>query len=81
MRLVVRDLLFIKEGQNGGVINAEKTDDLEDIAFRYDEGALLSVAELLSKTASSSENYANQTMLADKLLFALLEENYKWQKL
>lgn len=81
MRLVVRDLLFIKEGQNGGVINAEKMEDLEDIAFRYDEGALLSVSELLGKTASSSENYANQTMLADKLLFALLEENYRWQKL
>ncbi|MBR2969368.1 MAG: hypothetical protein IKC36_05945 [Clostridia bacterium] len=81
MRLVVRDLVFIKEGVEDGVINKERAFDLETIAERYNEGALLTISSLLGEIAASAENNGNQTMLADRLLFALLEENYRWQKL
>jgi len=81
MRLVVRDLLFIKEGREQAVINADRADELVMISERYSEGALLSFADVLASASAASENYANQTMQADRILFALLEENYRWRKL
>lgn len=81
MRMVLRDLLFIKEGLEASVINSDKAYKLRQIADRYDEGALLATDDVLTRVIQANEGYANQTMLVDKLLFTLLEENYKWQKL
>ncbi|MBP5308358.1 MAG: hypothetical protein J6Z34_04390 [Clostridia bacterium] len=81
MRVVVRDALFIQEGMENSVINSAKKEELEEIALKYRQGALLSFAEALKDAAAATEGYANQTMLADKILFTLLEENYRWQKL
>ncbi|MBO7377961.1 MAG: hypothetical protein J6U35_03695 [Clostridia bacterium] len=81
MRLVVRDLILIKEGAEEGVINRDRIEDLRDISLRYREWALLSFSAVLDKTDADSDRNGNQIMLADGLLFALLEENYRWQKL
>ena len=81
MRLVVRDLILISEGAEEGVINKDKTEELREISLKYSEGALLAFSAVVDKTVAANEGNANQTMLADRLLFALLEENYRWQKL
>ncbi len=81
MRLVVRDVLYVQEGLGSSVINSGRIADIERIADRYNEGALLTVCDVIDRSLASLSYYTNQTMLADGLLFALLEENYRWQKL
>ena len=81
MGLVLRDMLFIKEGQDDKVINSGRLTELYTLADAFHEGALLAVADVVGGITAASDNNGNQTMLADKLLFAILEENYKWQKL
>lgn len=80
MRIIVRDLLLIKENKTELLINFDKQSDLEILSEKYDEGALLEFSDDLGKAATTLNNNGNQTMLADRLLFALLEENYRWQK-
>ncbi len=81
MRIVIRDVLFVKENRESYVINSGRMDELYLAADKFNEGALLTVSDILAEIAAGCESYANQTMLADRLLFALLEENYRWQKL
>ena len=81
MRLVVRDVLFIKNGMGEKTIDRGREAQFEDIAERYKEGALLKFSAVIEEVAAANEGYSNLTMLADRLLFALLEENYRWQKL
>lgn len=81
MQLVVRDLLFIQEGFYSSVLNNDFSTDLFALADRFKQGALLRFSDALSAALEDSDRFANQTMLADKILFALLEENYRWQKL
>ena len=81
MRVVVRDVLFVQEGMAESVVNSAKADEIAVIAEKFLQGALLSFSGVLDEVSAAFEGYANQTMLADKLLFALLEENYRWQKL
>lgn len=80
LRITIRDVL-LKQSNKTEYLLTPDGDDLAFIANKYDEGALLRVSELLDTAAASFQNNSNQTMLADKILFALLEENYRWQKL
>lgn len=81
MRIVVRDLLFIKHGLSAQIINADMLPSLEMISEKYKGGALIAFSDVLNSASAANENFSNQTMLADRMLFALLEENYRWQKL
>ena len=81
MQLVVRDVLLWQEGKDGLIINIERAADIAAAAERFKTGALLSFADAVGEAISACDRNANQTMLADKILFALLEENYRWQKL
>lgn len=80
MRIIVRDILLIKEGKDELLINFDKQPELTSLSEKYTEGALLEFFDDLGNAAAALNNNGNQTMLADKILFALLEENYRWQK-
>lgn len=81
MQLVVRDVLMYQEGKEELIINAGHTSDIVSVGERFKGGALISFTDVLAEALSACERNVNQTMLADKILFALLEENYRWQKL
>ena len=81
MRVVMRDVIFVQEGRADMIVNSAKAGEISAIAEKYRQGALFTFLGVLDEVTAAFEGYANQTMLADRLLFALLEENYRWQKL
>ncbi len=80
MKTVCRDVLMYQEGKGELAFTSDRA-EFASVAARYNEGALLAFSAALDRAIAAFDGYANQTMLADRLLFALLEENYLWQKL
>lgn len=81
LKLVMRDILMVKEGKQQYVFIPDRIEETEKMASRFETGSLISLITLLGDITRRTDFYANANMLADKVLFAILEERYKWQKL
>ena len=55
--------------------------DLQVLASEYKVGAILEIENMLDMAEKKLFFNANVSMLADLVLFSLLEVKYKWQKL
>lgn len=74
---MLRDMLVECEG--GKVWNGA-SHGLFERAGDFTEGALIYALEKTAEAVKRTAFYVNETMLADWLLFAILEGKYKWQK-
>lgn len=81
LRLVLRDLLVYSTRGEQGLYSIDGLEKIERLSLKYKRGALLAISAKLTKCVAQADNNANQTMLFESLLFNILEENYRWQKL
>ena len=81
LKLVLRDVLVYKSSGEKFVFNKDFIKDLSEISTCYCEGALISITEKLGKAEKDLKFNGNANMIADSVLFGILEERYKWQKL
>lgn len=81
LSIIFRDILLVFEGKEELAVHKSRLPELIAATENFREGALITFAAYLDRAIAAFGNNANQTMLADRLLFALLEENYRWQKL
>ena len=80
IELQLRDLLVIKEGQQGAVINVGSAETLK-LAQGFNTGSVMSALESVTEARKRKKFNANGTMLVEWLLFKILEGKHKWQKL
>ena len=78
--LLLRDMLCLKEGKDGLVVNKNKAERLRN-AQGYTRGAIIHALEKTEEAIKRKKFNANATMLLEWLLFQILEGKYKWQKL
>jgi DNA polymerase-3 subunit delta' len=77
--LFLRDLLCVKTGKGELVSNPAIIKVLADQPG-YNNGAIVYVLDKLTEAKKRKKFNANQTMLTEWLLFAILEGKFKWQK-
>lgn len=80
LEMFFRDLLVLIEGKSELVKNKVYLDRLAGITG-YKRGAVIEILEMINNARARMKFNANQTMLSEYVLFQILEEKYKWQKL
>ena len=59
----------------------ESDEQIKALAREYKRGAILEIEDKLNQAEKELFFNGNSNMIADMLLFSLLEVKYKWQKL
>ncbi len=80
MEMLFRDLLMVIEDKLELVKNKQYLERLKN-SVGYKRGAVIKILENINSARARIKFNANQTMLQEWLLFQILEEKYKWQKL
>lgn len=80
LEILYRDLLMVVLGRKEFVKNKQYLERLSK-AEGYKEGAVIGILEMINGARARMKFNANQTMLQEWVLFQILEEKYKWQKL
>ena len=81
-KIVFSDLAKFHSGQNSFYFFSENDLDLvRALSNEYSTGACIELIEKCSSYEKALFFNANFSMLADDLLYSLLEVKYKWQKL
>ena len=80
LEMLFRDLLMVIENKPELVKNRQYLERLKQSAS-YKRGAVIKILEDINGARARMKFNANQTMVQEWLLFQILEEKYKWQKL
>ena len=80
LELLLRDMLLDCCGQTELVSNSLTLSQTKN-AQGFTKGAIISIIEDLAQARQRKRFNANQNMLTEWLLFKILEEKFKWQKL
>ena len=65
--VIIADLLYLKEGASGGIVNIDIIERLEVLAARAPVERLLATAEFLGVVETNLKNYVNRQLLSDVL--------------
>ncbi len=80
LELLLRDMLLILEGREDLVKNKRYYEILSK-ETAYKAGAVMGILDKINQARKRLKFNANKTMLTEWVLFQILEEKYKWQKL
>ena len=80
LELFLRDMLVAKFGNFGLVINAIYAKRLKDLND-FKKGAIVSILEDITESRKRLQSNVTKSMVGEWLLFKILEEKFKWQKL
>jgi hypothetical protein len=67
LAVLLSDLLYLKEGLEGKLVNSDIRERLVRIANRISTGSILKMADFLGFIESSLKNHVNRQMLTDML--------------
>ena len=80
LELFLRDMLVEKSGSPQLVMNGAFAQRLKE-AQGYKKGAIISILEDITQARIRLQSNVNKGMVGEWLLFKILEEKFKWQKL
>ena len=80
LELYFRDMLLLSVNESEGFFNKKAIKKLQN-AKGYTQGALTAILESIVGARKRLEANSSKNVVAEWLLFKILEEKYKWQKL
>jgi transcriptional regulator with XRE-family HTH domain len=80
MEICARDALMFKTGHKNLVMNKSRLADVAKAGFTFLPASLIGVIERCSEAKQALKTNANAQMVADTLLFGILEGKYQWRK-
>ncbi len=80
MEICARDALMFKTGHKNLVMNKSRLADVAKAGFTFLPASLIGVIERCGEAKQALKTNANAQMVADTLLFGILEGKYQWRK-
>lgn len=81
LKIIYRDILMYRQVGTEPVCSAAELESVKKAAAATDEGAALSIIELINRAEEDLYYNANASMQIERLLICIMEEKYRWQRL